>query len=107
MSSTVPVVVCPRQSVIVLQSSHEDVIDLANCLNDMHRTAMETWMHVAYLQIAEELVVEELRAATTRSPDQLAMATQVLNAIMFIHRHKELYGPEVFPKIRVVDIFND
>ena len=108
MSSTASVVGGHRQSVIVLQTSNADVMDLAQCLNDdQNRTAMEKWMYVAYLQNAQRLNVEGLRGSTDRTPDQLANATQVLNAIMFIHRHQELYGPDVFPNIQVVDIFND
>ena len=107
MSSTASVAGDPRPSVIVLQTSNADVMDLAQCLNDSTRTAFEKWMHMAYLQTDQRSVVETLRANHLRNPDELACAIQVLNAITFIRRHHERYGPEVFPNIQVVDIFND
>ena len=107
MSSTASVIDGPRQSVIVLQTSNAFVTDLAQCMNDSNRTALEKWMHMAYLQTAQRSVVEELRANPDRNPDELASAMQVLNAIIFIRRHHERYGPDVFPNTQVVDIFND
>ena len=107
MLSTAPVVDGPRQSVIVLQTTNADVIDFAQFMNDSTRTALEKWMHMAYLVGAQRSVVEGLRASPDRTPNELVNAQQLLNAFVFIHRYQEKYGPDIFPNIQVVDIFND
>ena len=100
----------PRQAVIVLQTCNQGVMNLAQDLNELNLTYLtshEKWRIVTVMQHTQQLFVDGLRTSTDRTQDQLLHASEVLNALKFILRHQEMYGPLVFPKIQTVDIFND
>ena len=93
----------PCQPVIVLQTTNAAVIALAQRMNASTCTTFEKWSQMARTHAAWAQVVNALHANPDRNPEQLASATQVLNAAVFIRRYHEDNGPEVFPTIQVVD----
>ena len=91
------------QPVIVLQTTNTAVIALAQRMNASNCSASEKWMQLARTHASWVQVVNVLLSNPDNNPIELAKATQILAAVVFILRYREGNGPVVFPTLQVVN----